>query len=73
MGGEWHRGWGGRLALGRTGQQRGAHVPGQHARAHPPLRPNASAGLNMSGPAYKYTSANAFSYDVGAEDDDGVR
>lgn len=29
-------------------------------------------GIDLGGPAYKYTSANAFSYDDGSEDDTGA-
>lgn len=40
----------------------------RHTR-RPPAR---SAGLSLDGPAFQYTSANAFSYDEGAEDDEGA-
>lgn len=43
----------------------------QHLFSGPPAAPLLPAGLNLSGPAYQYTSANGFSYDTGAADDEG--
>lgn len=45
-----------------------------HARTPPSPTPcSPSTDFNLSGPAYKYTSASAFTYDGGALDDGGER
>jgi hypothetical protein len=61
------------VALGRSCTKRVPAVLTLRACAHvsPPV-PLSCAALNLSSPAYKYTSSSAFTYDEGASDDEGV-